>query len=112
MQDVIHVDGQGSEQGVVGPVGAHLGDDDGPQTDRQHHGQQGHRPAVTLTLKFQFRLHMDMHMNIRRNDCKVRITPLYLTTGISCCITSDQEAESQLCGAVWTEPPAAQHGEN
>lgn len=33
VQDVIHVDGQGGEQGVVGPVGAHLGDDDGPQAD-------------------------------------------------------------------------------
>lgn len=31
VQDVVHVGGQGSEQSVVGPVGTHLGDNDGPQ---------------------------------------------------------------------------------
>lgn len=50
VQDDVHVGGQRGEQGVEGPVGAHLGDDDGPQRHRQQHGPQGHRPAVTLTL--------------------------------------------------------------
>ena len=55
MQDVAHVGGQGGEQRVVGPVGAHLRDDDGPQRDGQHDGQQGDGPAVTRTLQRHFK---------------------------------------------------------
>lgn len=51
VQDVVHVGGQGCEQGVVGPVETHLRDDDGPQTDGQHHWYYGNWPAVSLTLK-------------------------------------------------------------
>jgi len=54
VQDVVHVGGQGGEQGVEGPVGAHLGDDDGPQRDGEQHGQQGQGPAVTCALKGRF----------------------------------------------------------
>lgn len=56
MQDEVHVGGQGGEQGVVGPVGTHLGKDDGPQRARQQHGHQGNGPAVTCALQVQFRL--------------------------------------------------------
>lgn len=31
VQDVVHVGGQGGEESVVGPVGTHLRDNDGPQ---------------------------------------------------------------------------------
>lgn len=41
VQDVVHVGGQGCEQGVVGPVDTHLGDNDGPHTDGQHHRYHG-----------------------------------------------------------------------
>lgn len=78
VQDVVHVDGQGCEQGVVGPVRTHLGDDDGPQGERQRHGQQRHGPTVTCTLKFQFRLMRKYLENTR--DRKVLITHLYLDT--------------------------------
>lgn len=76
VQDVVHVAGQGCEQGVVGPVRTHLGDDDGPQGERQHHGQHGHGPTVTCTLKVQFRLMRKYLENTR--DRKVLITHLYL----------------------------------
>lgn len=55
MQDVEHVAGQGGEEGVVGPVGAHLGDDNGPQRNRQQHGPQRHGPAMSRTLKYPLR---------------------------------------------------------
>lgn len=70
VQDVVHVAGQGCEQGVVGPVRTHLGDDDGPQGERQHHGQHGHGPTVTCTLKVQFRLMRKYLENTR--DRKVK----------------------------------------
>lgn len=41
VQDVVHVGGQGREQGVVGPVETHLRDNDGPQMDRQYHWYEG-----------------------------------------------------------------------
>lgn len=41
VQDVVHVGGQGREQGVVGPVETHLRDNDGPQMDRQYHWYDG-----------------------------------------------------------------------
>lgn len=50
VQDVVHVGGQRGEQRVVGPVGAHLGDDHGPQGDGHHHLQHWDRPAVTCSL--------------------------------------------------------------
>ena len=56
MQDVVHVGWQRGEQRVVGPVGTHLGDDDGPQRDGQQHGQQGQGPAMTCTLPVQLGL--------------------------------------------------------
>lgn len=51
VQDVVHVGGQGGEQRVEGPVGAHLGDDDGPQRDGKPHGHKRQRPAVTFALQ-------------------------------------------------------------
>lgn len=63
VQDDVHVGGQGCEQGVEGPVRAHLGDDDGPQSERQRHVQQGQGPAMTCTLKHRFRLEKN-HNNV------------------------------------------------
>lgn len=64
MQDVAHVGGQGGQQGVEGPVGAHLCEDDGPQGDRQHHGQEGQSPAVTCTLQPHVELEQSSNQKI------------------------------------------------
>ena len=46
----VHVGGKGGQQGVVRPVGTHLGQNDGPEGSRQQQRQQRYRPAMRTSL--------------------------------------------------------------